>query len=112
MSKAQDLQYIVFWSIVGPVTLVLSLLLFSMVLLAFPSPHPESWVTGLGAVLHYSSRFGLVIAAPLVAFFGLLGLVLLPRTSVEHKTLTLCICAAAFTVPTATVAAIYFGLPW
>jgi hypothetical protein len=112
VSKAQDLQYIVFWSIVGPVALVLSLLLLSKALLAFPSPQPDSWVIGLGAVLHYSSRFGLVIAAPVVAFFGLLGLVLLPRKTVEHKTITLCICAVAFVVPTTAVAAIYFGWPW
>ncbi|PND36800.1 hypothetical protein C1O66_18040 [Paucibacter aquatile] len=109
MSKAQDLQYIVFWSIIGPVALVLSLFAFSAVLLAFAPPQSDSWVTALGVLLHYNSLFGLVIAAPVVAFFGLLGLVLLPRRSFRRKALTLCVCAAAFAVPTATVVAMYFG---
>jgi hypothetical protein len=111
VSKAQDLQYIVFWSIVGPIALVLGLFTLSAALLAIAPPQSDSWVTGLGAVLHYSSRFGLVIAAPVVAFFGLLGLVLLPRRALKRKALTLCICAAALAVPTATVGALYFGWP-
>ena len=109
MSKAQDLQHVVFWSIVGPVALVASLFLFSLLFLALPTANPDSWVIGVGAVLHYCTRFGAVIAAPVVTLFGLLGLLTLPNKQVKHKSLTLAICAAALAVPLAVVAALYVG---
>ncbi len=109
MSKAQDVQHMVLWSIAGPIALVLTLFLLSTVLLTIATPNSDSWVVGLGAVLHYCAHFGAVLAAPVIAGFGLLGLVKLPRMQVKHKVLTLSICALALALPLAFVGALYLS---
>jgi len=99
----------VLWSIAGPLALVLTLLLFGTVLAAISPPGSDSWVVLLAAVLHYCARFGAVLAAPVVAVFGLLGLVTLCRAQIKRKALTLGICAIAFALPLALVVALYLG---
>jgi len=109
MSKAHDVQYMVLWSIAGPIALVLTLFVFSTVLLTIATPNSDSWLVGLGAVLHYCARFAAVLAAPVIAGFSLLGLVKLRKTQVKHKALTLSICALALALPLAFAGALYFS---
>ena len=99
----------VLWSIAGPVLLVLALFILSSALLIFTTPNSNSWVVGVGSVLHYCARFGVAIVAPFIAVFGLLGLVKLRAAEVKHKALTLAICSAALAMPAALVGALYFG---
>ncbi len=108
MNKAQDLQYIVFWSIVGPFSLVLGLFLTGQLLLSLAASNSDSWASGLGAVLYYSSRVGTVLVAHVFAFFGLLGLLALPWRPVKHKAVTLITCAVAVFASTPLLAALYF----
>jgi hypothetical protein len=108
-SKAQDIQHMVLWSIGGPVALVLALFLLSKVFIAAPVTNADSWVLGLGAVLHYCAHFGAVLTTPVIAAFGLLGLVRLRNAQVKRKALTLAVCACAFGLPLALLAALYIG---
>jgi hypothetical protein len=118
MYRAQDLQYIVFWSIVGPFIMVLSLFLAGGLLLSLGGPNSTSWVTGLGSVLLYCSMFGAILTAHAFALFGLLGLLLLPWRPVKKKVLTLITCAAALCLSAPVLLAIYFNarlyplVPW
>jgi hypothetical protein len=112
MSKAQDIQYMVLWSIGGPFALVLALFLLSAVFFSVATPSSDSWAVGAGAVLHYCARFRTVVVAPVAAAFGLLGLVKLRNAEVKHKALTLSVCATALAMPAALVGALYFGRTW
>ena len=109
MSKAQDVQYIVLWSIAGPFAFVLTLFVVGTMLNSVSGPNTDSWLVGFGAVLHYCSRFAVVLATPVVAAFGLLGLVKLRKTQVKHKALTLGVCALALALPVLIGAALYIG---
>ena len=99
----------VLWSIAGPTLLVLTLFVLSSVFFSFTTPNSNSWAVGVGSVLHYSARFGVVIVAPIAAVFGLLGLVKLRGIEVKHKALTLAICSAALAMPAALFGWLYFG---
>ena len=108
MDKDQDFQYIVFWSIAGPVILVLSLFLIGKFLLNLAPTNSDSWAIGVGSVLYYSSRLAAVLVAHVLAFFGALGLLALPWRQVKHKALTLITCAAAVFASVPLLAALYF----
>lgn len=100
----------VFWSITGPFVLVLSVFLTGELLLRLAPQGSDSWASGLGAVLYYSSRLGAVLVAHVFAFFGLLGLLALPWRPAKYKTLTIALCAAAVLASIPLLAALYFKL--
>jgi succinate dehydrogenase/fumarate reductase cytochrome b subunit len=109
MYRAQDIQYVVLWSIAGPFLLVLSLFLSGRLLLGLATPNSGSWMTGLGSVLFYCSLFGAVLAAHVFAFFGSLGLVVLPWRPIKYKALSLAACATAVCTSVPVLVAIYFN---
>ena len=107
--RAQDLQYVVFWFIVGPFLLVSSLYLAGGALLSIAGPNSESLATGLGSVLFYCSWFGALLTAHAFGLFGLLGLLVLPWFLVRRRALTLGVCIAALCMAAPLLAAVYFN---
>ena len=109
LHRAQDLQYAVFWSIVGPFVLVSTLSLAAGVLLWMSEPNSISLASSLGSVLFYCSLYGALLTAHAFALFGLLGVLVLPWLRVKRKMLTLCVCVVALCAAVPVLGAIYFN---
>ncbi len=105
MNRAQLLQRVVFWAIVGPFAVLVTGILLGRAILAADGPNSIRTISSIGFLLMYHSFVGAIVVVHLWAFFGSVGLLSLPWLSVKRKSLTLVVCAVA--VGLAAVA-----IPW
>jgi hypothetical protein len=107
-TKLAERQYVVVWSILGPVLLLAALTTLGLFFSLLAGHRTESALSVIAGILYLFSGYGMLIATPFLLYFGSTGLIEFSRTRVKRKRLTIALCIGALSLPFLAFGALVF----